>query len=130
MSRSTSPIAVIVTMALVGTVACAIVRFAYSAYVITQEGVALTSVPLELLLVDVMELPRFSLYGLVGGTVFGIILALTNLLRWGARDDDYAWRRRVDIDPDADDEVKARRMEIGDRYLHEHPPKDQKGDAK
>ena len=124
MARSRSPIAVIVTMALLGTVGCAIGRFAYSAYVISQEGIGLSTVPLEPLLMDVMELHWFALYGFVGGTVFGIVLVLVDLLRGDGRDDDYGWRRRVDIDPDADDEVKARRMEIGDRYLKENPPKD------
>ncbi len=124
MVRSRSPIAVIVTMALLGTVVSAIGRFAYSAYVISQEGIGLSTIPLEPLLTDVMELHWFALYGVVGGTVFGIVLVLVDLLRASGRDDDYAWRRRVDIDPDADDEVKIRRMEIGDRYLKENPPKE------
>lgn len=124
MVRSRSPIAVIVTMALLGTLGCAIGRFAYSAYVISQEGIALSTVPLVPLLTDVMELHWFALYGVVGGAVFGIVLVLVDLVRAGGGDDDYAWRREVDIDPFADDEVKARRMEAGDRYLKENPPKD------
>lgn len=129
MVRSRSPTAVIVTMALLGTVGCAVVRFAYSAYVISQEGVGLNAIPMKPLLMDVMGLHWFALYGLVGGTIFGIILVLTDLLRSGGRDDDYASRRRVDIDPDAADEVKLRRMEIGDRYLKENPPDNQKGSS-
>ena len=130
MVRTRSPIAVIVTMALLGTVVSAIGRFAYSAYVISQEGIGLSAVPLQPLLRDVMELHWFALYGVVGGTVFGIVLVLVDLLRASGRDDGDAWRWRVDIDPDADDEVKVRRMEIGDRYLKEHPPRDQKSDIR
>jgi len=130
MARSRSPIAVIVTMALLGASVCTIARFAYSAYVISQEGVALTAVPLKLLLTDVMELHWFVVYGVVGGIVFGIVLVLTDLVRSSGYEDSSAWKDRVDIDPFADDGVKARRMEMGERYLKENPPGGEKGDAK
>ena len=35
-----------------------------------------------------------------------------------------------DFQPIAEDEVKARGMEIGDRYQKEHPPKGQNGNTK
>jgi hypothetical protein len=130
MVRSRSPISAIVTMALLGTVVCAIARFGYSAYVINQEGVALSAVPLKLLLTDIMELHWFAVYGFVGGAVFGIVLVLTDLVRSSGHEDGSAWKDRVDVDPFADDEVKARRMQIGDRYLKENPPGGEKGDTK
>ena len=130
MVRSRSPIGVIVTMALLGASVCTIARFAYSAYVISQEGVALSDVPIKLLLTDVMELHWFAVYGVVGGIVFGIVLVLTDLVRSSGHEDGSAWKDRVDIDPFADDGVKARRMEIGDRYLKENPPGGEKGDTK
>jgi hypothetical protein len=124
MARSRSPIAVIVTMSLLGAVVGAIARFAFGAYVVSQEGLALSDVALELLLLDVMRLHWFAIYGALGGGVFGVVLVLVDVLRASARDDGYVPRNRVDIDPFADDKVKARRMEIGDRYVKENPPED------
>ena len=124
MARTRSPIAVIVTMSLLGAVVGAIARFAFGAYVVSQEGMALSDVALELLLLDVLGLHWFAIYGLVGGGIFGVVLVLVDVLRYGARDHGYVPQNQVDIDPLADDKVKARRMEIGDRYVKENPPKD------
>lgn len=130
MARSKNPISVIFSMALLGALVSAVVRFAYSAYIIVQAGETLTSTTLKLLLIDVMELHRFALYGAGGGAILGIILVLVDLLRYGGQAEDYAWKDTEDFQPFAEDEVKARRMEIGDRYQKEHPPKGQNGDTK
>jgi uncharacterized membrane protein len=130
MARSKHPISVIFSMALLGALVSAVVRFAYSAYIIVQAGETLTSTTLKLLLIDVMELHRFALYGAGGGAILGIILVLVDLLRYGGQAEDYARKDTEDFQPFAEDEVKARRMEIGDRYQKEHPPKGQNGDTK
>ena len=78
---------------------------------------------------DVMELHRFALYGAGGGAIFGIILVLVDLLRYGGQTEGGTWKNTEVANPFADDEVKARRMEIGDRYQKEHPPKGQDGDT-
>ena len=122
MSHSKNPVAVIFSMTLLGTLVSAIARFAYVAYVIVQAGESLNSVPLELLLMDLMELHRFALYGAGGGAALGIIFVLVDLLRYGGRNDDYSLKNSEDFKPFAKDEVKAHRMEIGDRYLKDHPP--------
>jgi hypothetical protein len=108
----------------------AVARFIYFAYVFVQAGESLNSVPLELLLIDVMEIHRFALYGAGGGAILGIILVLVDLLRHGGQPEDYTWKYREVVKPFYEDEVKARRMEIGDRYQKEHPPKGQNGDTK
>ncbi len=130
MARSKNPISVIFSMTLLGAFVSVVVRFAYTAYIIVQAGETLTSISLKLLLVDVMELHRFALYGAGGGAILGIILVLVDLLRYGGQAEDYARKDTEDFQPFAADEVKARRMEIGDRYQKEHPPKGQNGDTK
>ena len=78
MAGSKNPVSVIFSMTLLGALVSAVVRFAYSAYIIVQAGESLNSIPLELLLVDVMALHRFALYGSVGGAILGIILVLVD----------------------------------------------------
>jgi hypothetical protein len=117
MTRSKNPVLVIITMALVWAFVCAMVRFGYLAYIIVQAGESLGSVPVNVLLVDVMGLHRFALYGAGGGAIFGIVLVVVDLLRYGGRAEDLSWKSGEAINPFAGDEVKARRMEIGDRYL-------------
>ena len=130
MSRSKTPIAVIFSMTLLGTLLSVIARFAYVAYIIVQAGESLNSLPLELLLIDVMELHYFALYGAGGGAILGIIFALVDLLRFGGRSDELTWANQEEIKPFVEDEVKAHRMEIGDRYLKENPPNDKNGNSK
>jgi len=130
MARSKNPISVIFSMTLLGTFVSVVVRFAYSAYIIVQSGESLASVSVKLLLIDVMELHRFALYGAGGGATLGIILVLVDLLRSGGQAEDYSWKYKEVVNPFYEDEVKAQRMEIGDRYQKEHPPKGQNGDTK
>ena len=130
MARSKNFVSVVFSMTLLGAFVSVVVRFAYTAYIIVQAGETLTSISLKLLLVDVMALHRFALYGAGGGAIFGIILVLVDLLRHGGQAEDYARKDTEDFQPFAEDEVKARRMEIGDRYQKEHPPKGQNGDTK
>ena len=130
MARSKNFVSVVFSMTLLGAFVSVVVRFAYTAYIIVQAGETLTSISLKLLLVDIMELHRFALYGAGGGAIFGIILVLVDLLRHGGQAEDYARKDTEDFQPFAEDEVKARRMEIGDRYQKEHPPKGQNGDTK
>ena len=116
-------------MTLLGALVSAVVRFAYSAYIIAEAGESLNSIPVDLLLIDVMELHRFALYGAGGGAIFAITLVLIDLLRFGGQAETYSWKHADVIKPFAEDEVKARRMEIGDRYQKENPPKGQDGDT-
>jgi hypothetical protein len=130
MARSKNFVSVVFSMTLLGAFVSVVVRFAYTAYIIVQAGETLTSISLKLLLVDVMELHRFALYGAGGGAIFGIILVLVDLLRHGGQAEDYARKDTEDFQPFAEDEVKARRMAIGDRYQKEHPAKGQNDDTK
>jgi hypothetical protein len=130
MARSKNPVSVIFSLTLLGALVSAGVRFAYSAYMIVQAGETLTSVPLELLLMDVMALHRFALYGAGGGAVLGVALVLVDLLRYGGQAEGGPWKSTEVVNPFAKDEVKARRMEIGDQYQKEHPPKGQGGDIR
>ena len=130
MARPKNPFVTVFTLALIGAIVCAVVRFAYVAHILVQSGESLTSITLKLLLIDVMELHVFALYGAVGGAILGVLLALIDLLRYGGQAEELSWKESGDINPFAKDEVKARRMEAGDRYLDEHSPKGRGGDNK
>ena len=130
MVRAKNPISVFFSMTLLGALVSAVVRFAYSAYIIAQAGESLNSIPVNLLLIDVMELHRFALYGAGGGAIFGITLVLIDLVRFGGQAETYSWKHTDVVKAFAEDEVKARRMEIGDRYQKENPQKRQDSDTK
>ena len=130
MSRSKTPIRAIFSMILVGALLSAIVRFAYLAYIIVQTGESLNADPVKVLLIDVMELHMFALYGAGGGAILGIIFVLVDWFRDGERSEDYTSTDRPEINPFMKDDVKARRMEIGDRYLKDHPTDGHGNDTK
>ena len=119
MARSKHPVLVIVSMTLIGALVTALARFAYLAYIIVQAGESLGSVPVKILLIDVMELHWFAIYGAVGGALFGIVLVVLDLARYGGQSEELSWKARETVSPFVGDEVKARRMEVGDRFLKE-----------
>jgi hypothetical protein len=116
MARSRNPVLAVVSMALLVAFVTAVVRFAYLAYLIVQAGESLRSVPVRVLLMDVMGLHWFALYGAVAGGLFGAVLVLVDKLRYQGREEELSWSPRGEIKPFADDAVKARRMEMGERY--------------
>jgi hypothetical protein len=130
MSRSKNPVVVILSLTILGVLVTAIARFAYLAYILIESGESLTSVPLDVLLLDVMELHWAAGYGALGGAVLGIILVLADLIRYGGRSDDYSFKDIEDYKPFTEDKVKAHRMETGDHYLKENPPEDGDGDTR
>ena len=129
MARSKNPVSVFLTMALVGALVGVIARFIYSAWVITQAGESLSSIPPTPLLVDVMQVHWFALYGAGVGAVLGIVLIVIDMLRYGTEEDELEWRSQEVIKPFAEDTVKARRMAAADEYLKENPPKDDPGET-
>lgn len=94
MARSRNPVNAIVSMALLVAVVTVAVRFAYLAYIIVQAGESLRSVPITVLLMDVMGLHWFALYGAVAGGVFGGVLVLVDKLRNGGGEDELSWSPR------------------------------------
>jgi hypothetical protein len=106
-------------MALLVAFVTVVVRFAYLAYLIVQAGESLRSVPVRVLLMDVMGLHWFALYGAVAGALFGAVLAVVDLLRYGGQEEELSWSARGEVNPFAGDAVKARRMEMGERYSKE-----------
>ena len=131
MSRRKNPIVSILSLAIVGAMLTAIVQFGVYAHRILKAGESLTSVPLDVLLFEVMSLQRGAVYGAAGGAILGVVLAIVDLLRYGGRGEDYTWTARDEgVNPFADDEVKARRMKMGDQYLKERDAKDGKGKAR
>ena len=124
MARSRNPVAAFLTMALVGALVGIIARFVYGAYVITEAGESLRSIPPTPLLFEVMEIHWYALYGAGVGAVLGVMIIVIDTLRYGAGEDEPEWRPREVIKPFAEDAVKSRRMEAGSRYLEESAHKD------
>jgi len=106
-------------MTLVGALVGSLGRFVYSAYVITRAGESLGSTPPIPLLIVVMEVHRFALYGAAVGAVLGVVFILTDFLRSGEAGHGRASSSREEISPFAEDKVKAHRMALGERYLDE-----------
>ena len=100
-----------------GGVLTAAVVFADRAYALISSGRGLTDVPLPVLLVNVMELPTWAMYGAMGGAVLSLLFKIPVLFRW-------LWRSKrkteeVELIPfkDADDVIKALRKERAEKYL-------------
>ena len=106
-------------MTLVGALVGIVARFVYSAYVIGEAGESLGSTPPAPLLLDVMEIHWFALYGAAVGVVLGVVFILTDFLRSGEAGHDRISSSGEEISPLAEDKVKAHRMALGERYLDE-----------
>lgn len=119
MARPKSPFSVLLTMVLVGALVGILGRFVYSAYVITQAGESLRWTPPGPLLIDVMEIHWFALYGAGVGAVLGVVFILADFLRSGEAGYGRASSSKEEISPFAEDKVKAQRMALGERYLDE-----------
>ena len=118
MARSKRPITLILTLALMGALGCVIARYFYLAYVLTQAGESLDSVPFTTLAIDVMELHWFGLIGAGAGAVLGAIIALIDILAFGQRQE-LTWKESDVVHSFVDDEVKAQRMQAGADYLEQ-----------
>ena len=118
--RSRRPLVAVLSLAFLGALASGIARYAYLADILVDAGVNLDTVPFATIAIEVMELPRFALYGAAGGAVVGVLLALLDLLRSG-RKPDYTWAEREVSSAGADELIKRRKAQAADEYLgHRH----------
>jgi hypothetical protein len=124
MVRAKSPVSAFLTMALLGALVGILGRFAYSSYVITRAGESLGSIPPTPLLVDVMKIHWFALYGVVAGATLGVLFILVDFLRAASGEQNPASSSREELNPLAEDKVKAQRMALGERFLEEADQKD------
>ncbi len=107
----------VVLMSLIGGFLSAFVMFFYRAYILSSSGANLDKVPLPTMLLDVMELDRYAVYGLAGGAVVGMCWAISSLLsRWRLRRPVSA--QQVDSNfIDADSAIKSMRERRAEEYL-------------
>lgn len=72
-------IMMIVLMSLIGGFLLAFVMFFYRAYILASSGADLNKVPLPSMLLDVMELDRYAMYGASAGAVVGVAWVISSL---------------------------------------------------
>ena len=124
MTKARGPGSVLLTMSIVGGLVAVLGRFAYSAYVIVRAGESLSSIPPGPLLLDVMQLHWFALYGVAAGAVLGVVFIVTDIVRAGGGDRQVTPASGEELNPLAEDKVKAQRMALGERFLDEADQED------
>jgi len=112
----TRALTVIVSLALLGAVLSAVVRFGYLAHVIVDRGASLDSVSFLTLTIEVMELHITALYGAVGGAALGLTIVLIDIVRFGRREP-LTWHEMEVGQPGADDLIKSTRAKAAEEYL-------------
>jgi len=70
----------IVLMSLIGGFLSAFAMFFYRAYILASSGANLDKVPLPTMLLDVMELDRYAIYGLAAGALVGVVWVISSLV--------------------------------------------------
>lgn len=108
----------IVLMSLIGGFLSAFAMFFYRAYILASSGADLDEVPLPTMLLDVMELDRYAMYGLAAGAVVGVVWVASSLMSrsWSRQ----ANSQNADNEPsfiDADSAIKSMRERKAREYL-------------
>lgn len=107
----------IVLMSLIGGFLSAFVMFFYRAYILASSGANLDKVPLPTMLLDVMELDRYAIYGVGAGAVVGLCWVISSLVSR------RRFRQPVSANPsgssfiDADSTIKSMRERKAKEYL-------------
>ena len=106
----------VLLMTLFGAVGVPLVMFIYQGYLLIDEGVRRDQVPLQRLVLDVMELDAYATYGVAGGFVLGLIVVGIGLAS--------ARAERMRGLPEAgeltpDEIIRAEQGRIADEYIAE-----------
>ena len=65
------PVLLFVLFSLLGAVVAALAMFLYQAYILASSGVSPDTVPIKTMLLEVMELHLYAIYGAVAGGMLG-----------------------------------------------------------
>ena len=98
-----------------GALVTVVVVAALRGYVLVSNGRSLSEVPIQILLLDVMELPKFALLGAIGGLTLGVLEWSYRAIRYRKRKHKEAYQE-VDT---ADELIKADREARADEYLRQ-----------
>jgi hypothetical protein len=104
--------------AFLGGVLTVAVIFLDRTYALIASGQGLATVPLPVLLVDVMELPAWAISGALGGAALATLLKIPALWRWLWKDRKTEESELIPF-KDADDVIKALRKDRAEKYLAE-----------
>ena len=107
-------IKILLGLTIVGAVATVLVMFLKQAYTLISNGVPRDRVPVEELLLDVMKLDQFAIYGAIGGAVLAVLILVIQGLS-ALMNKRGAKSSKPEHDPHAI--LQARREQIADEYL-------------
>ncbi len=103
-----------VLFSILGAVVAALGMFLYQAYILATSGVSPDAVPIKTMLLEVMELHLYSMYGAVAGGGLGAFWMLVR--RWRARRTEVPEEQDMLLhDPDLT--IKTIRAKRADEYL-------------
>lgn len=107
-------IRVLLGFGLVGAIGVVLVMFIYQAYVLISRGVPRDKLPVDQLLLEVMNLDTWAVLGAGGGLVLGVLALLGGAIR-GA----FGGRRAKPSGPAHDPHqiIQSQREQVADEYL-------------
>jgi hypothetical protein len=107
----------IVLWLLLGAITAGSVMFLYQAYVLSSSGVSADVVPIEVMLLDVMELPKYVALGSAVGATLGLVWAIAYVIREKRkRNQDFEDDRDLEY-LDVDAKIKLLRRSRAIEYL-------------
>ena len=107
-------IEILIGLPIVGAIGTALVMFLKQAYELISNGVPRDRVPIDQLLIEVMQLDQFAIYGAIGGAVLAVVVLI-----WQAISDMMVRRatRKTNNTNDPHAIIQAHREQIADDYL-------------
>lgn len=107
----------VVLWLLLGAITAGSIMFLYQAYVLSRSGVAADVVPIEVMLLDVMEIPKYVALGSALGAAFGLVWVTAYVIRArGERNQDLEEDPDLKY-PDVDSKIQSLRRHRAIVYL-------------
>lgn len=107
----------VVLWLLLGAITASSIMFLYQAYVLSRSGVAADVVPIEVMLLDVMEIPKYVALGSALGAAFGLVWVTAYVIRArGERNQDLEEDPDLKY-PDVDSKIQSLRRHRAIVYL-------------
>ena len=107
-------IRVLVGLALVGAIGAVLVMFIYQAYVLISRGVPRDKLPVDQMLLEVMNLDTWAVLGAGAGLVLGVLVLLGGAIS-GALGGRRARQKGPAYDPHQI--IQSQREQVADEYL-------------
>ena len=102
---------------ILGAITAGTIMFLYQAYVLSSSGVSVDVVPIEVMLLDVMEIPTYVAWGSVFGTVLGLVWVIAYVIRERRSRGQHPEDDRDLEYPDVDAKIQSLRRRRAIEYL-------------